>query len=112
MRYLLDKRYLLRGWQNAHTGVVDAQERTTSFLRKDEYLLLIRCDGVHDIDEGRLSASEREFLDGARRAGLIRPARFLELMADEQRYAVFPAPYKELVEWSVTGACNLMIKSI
>ena len=107
MRYLLDKRYLLRGWQNAHTGVVDAQERTTSFLRKDEYLLLIRCDGVHDIDEGRLSASEREFLDGARRAGLIRPARFLELLADEQRYAVFPAPYKELVEWSVTGACNL-----
>ena len=78
MRYLLNKRYLLRGWLNAHTGVVDTHSRTTRFLPKDEYLLLLRCDGAHGIAEA--AQAQKEATEAA--------AETLEQLGDEDLEAV------------------------
>ena len=107
MRYILDERYRLRGWQNAHTGLYDTAEKTAEFLPRDLFLFLLRCDGAHDLDESRLSEREKRFCETKRRAGVIRPAGFAEFLRQEQEYQVYPAPYKRQVQWSVTGTCNL-----
>ena len=45
MRFILDERYRLRGWQDIPTGLLDTQEKRVQFLAKNGYLLLLRCDG-------------------------------------------------------------------
>lgn len=107
MKYILDERYRLRGWQNAHTGIYDTAMKTPRFFPKDLFLLLMRCDGAHDLDESRLSEREKKLLADVKKAGMIRPAGFAEFLRQEQEYKVYPAPYKQWVHWSVTGACNL-----
>ena len=61
MKYILDRRYRLRGWYKASTGLFDTDTRKAEFLDKDLYLLLLKCDGAHDIDEDAFSKEERVF---------------------------------------------------
>ena len=107
MKYILDERYRLRGWQDAHTGIYDTRKKEPAFLPKDLFLFMMRCDGAHDVDETRLSEREKKLFEENRRIGAIRPAGFGEFLKPEQEYKAYPAPYKRQVHWSITGACNL-----
>ena len=109
MRYILDEKYRLRGWQDAPTGLYDTERKTASFLRKNEYLLIMRCDGAHDLKEEDFSKDERDKLvmEELVRRKIIRPARFAEFLKPEQEYKKYPAQYKREAHWSITGACNL-----
>lgn len=107
MKYILDERYRLRGWLKAPAGLFDTKSRSVRFLRKPQFLLLIRCDGAHDLEAGELSAADREYLDKLLADGVVRPAGFAEFLKPEQEYRSYPARYKRLVQWSITGACNL-----
>ena len=107
MKYILDERYRLRGWQDAHTGIYDTRRKEPGFLPKEAFLFLMRCDGAHELDENRLSERERKLFEDIRKNEVIRPARFAEFLKPEQEYRVYPVPYKRQVHWSVTGACNL-----
>ena len=107
MRYLLDERFWQRGWQDRHTGVFDTSVKLPKFLTKDRFLMLIRCDGAHDLDENSLPKEDKKFIEDAKDLGLIRPAGFAEFLKPEQEYKVYPAQYKRGIHWSITGACNL-----
>lgn len=107
MRYILDKRYRLRGWQKSRTGLFDCAKKTATFLEKEKYLLLLQCDGVHDLDPAQFSAGTREYFEEQLEQGIIRPAEPGEYLFPEQEYRVYPAEYRQEVQWSVTGACNL-----
>ena len=63
MRYILSSDYRFKGWYEAPTGLYDSRRRITRFLPKDKYLLLLKCDGLHDIEETSLSEEHRGFLD-------------------------------------------------
>ena len=107
VKYILDERYRLRGWQKAPTGVYDTVRKTARFLPRDLYLMLMRFDGAHDLDEAALSENEKRFFEDIKNAGVIRPADFAEFIQPEQEYKTYPAQYKQQVQWSITGACNL-----
>ena len=107
MRYLLNERYQLRGWQNIHTALVDTLSRQPRFLPKEQFLTLIRCDGAHEQHEEAFTEEEIAFFDSLKEEGIIRPAGFGEFLKPEQEYKVYPAPYKKQIHWSITGACNL-----
>lgn len=107
MKYILDERYRLRGWLGAPAGLFDTRSRNARFLRKPQFLLLLRCDGAHELEENNLSPADREYLDGLLSDGIVRPAGFAEYLKPEQEYRSYPAHYKTQVHWSVTGACNL-----
>ncbi len=107
MKYLLTRRYRLRGWQDHHTALYDTVRKTARFLSKEQMILLMRCDGAHDIDEERLPADSRKFLEEAKKAGAVRPAGLLDLLLPEQEYKAYPARYIRQAHWSITGACNL-----
>ena len=107
MRYILCNDYRFRGWYEAPTGLYDSRRRITRFLPKDRYLLLLKCDGVHDIDETGLSDEDRRFLDSMEKSDVIRKSMFWEILNPEQEYVEYPARYRESIQWSITGACNL-----
>ena len=107
MKYILDEKYHLRGWQKAPTGIYDTGRKAARFLPKDLYLMLMRCDGAHDLNEEQLSENEKRFFEDVKKAGVIRRAEFAEFLKPEQEYKLYPAPYKKQVHWSITGACNL-----
>lgn len=77
------------------------------FLAKNGYLLLLRCDGAHEIDPEQLPEAERKMLDRILEQGIVRKARFAELLKPEQEYQTYPTGYRSEVHWSITGACNL-----
>ena len=107
MRYILEERFRLRGWYKAPTGLFDTARKAAIFLKREDYLLLLRCDGAHDFDPGSLTDQERETLDGMEKDHVIRPALFWEVLKPEQAYRTYPARCREDVHWSITGACNL-----
>ena len=110
MRYLLDRRYRLRGWLHAPTGLFDTLRKAADFLPHEEYALLMRCDGAHDIRVDDLGEKERRILEGLLEKGIVRKARLGEFLTSEQEYQSYPARYKREAHWSITGACNLMCR--
>jgi len=74
MRYILNRQFLLRGWYKAPTGLYDLQQREARFFIKEEYLLLMRCDGAHEMDEAALGEDDRLFLQWLKEEGIIREA--------------------------------------
>ena len=105
MRYILNERFRLRGWYKLPSGLFDNVRKTPVFLDKEDYLVLLKCDGAHDFDPP--TQKEQEILKEFEDEGIIRPARFWELLKPEQEYRSYPARYRQEAHWSVTGACNL-----
>ncbi len=106
MKYILNPRFLLRGWYKSPTGLFDTETRQAIFLPKEEYILLLQCDGTHDIDESALDEDKKHFMDRMKQAEVIKEAGFLSYLTKNQEYRTFPARYKKHVHWSITGACN------
>ena len=107
MKYVLNRQFLLRGWYKAPTGLYDTQRKEARFFTKDEYLLLMRCDGAHEMDTAAPGEDDRRFLEWLKEEKIIREAGFRDYLTQKQRYRTFPARYRKHVQWSVTGACNL-----
>ena len=107
MKYLLDERYQLKGWQDRHTCVFDTKRKSPILLPKDRFLQIMYCDGAHELDESTLYEKEKKFIDEIKEAGVIRPAGFGEFLKPEQEDKLYPTEYKRQVHWSITGACNL-----
>lgn len=107
MRYLLNERYRLRGWQLLSTGLVDMAVRKARFFSPEEYRLLLQCDGAHQIERESLSEAQRNLLDDLEKDGVIRKAAFGSFLKPKQEYFLYPCQYRQDVQWSITGACNL-----
>ena len=107
MTYVLDRRYRLRGWKDRLGGVYDTKSKKVRFLDKPYFLLLMKCDGAHDIDVESLHEYQQGFISDFERDGIIHKAGLLDFLSPEQEYFTYPAEYKESVQWSITGACNL-----
>ena len=50
MRYILDERFALRGWERAPFALFDTLAKRPTFVPKDCLIQLMRCDGAHDMD--------------------------------------------------------------
>lgn len=107
MRYVLNERYRFRGWYKLPTGLFDIYRKEAFFLNKDRYLLLLKCDGSHDLDIGQLGEKKKEAIEEFEKKGFIRPALPGEFLRKDQMYVSYPARYRKSAHWSVTGACNL-----
>ena len=107
MRYLLNERYRLRGWYHAPTGLFDTKAKQAIFLPPDDYRLLLKCDGAHQMEEENLDERQWKKLEGMEKNRIIRKAFLGEFLLPEQGYLTYPVRYRKEVHWSITGACNL-----
>ena len=107
MKYIINPQYLLRGWYKSPTGLFDMRKGKPRFFLKEQYLLLLRCNGVDDIDESSLTDANVKFLEWLKKNDVIREALFLDYLLPVQEYRTYPARYRGHAHWSITGACNL-----
>ncbi len=107
MRYILNEPYCLRGWYKKPTGLMNADSREVVFPEKENYLLLLQCDGRHEIESKTLGSEQQAFLAKLEEKGIVRPAMFWDILKPEQVYRTYPARFLQSIQWSVTGACNM-----
>lgn len=110
MKYILDRRYRLRGWHKLPTGLYDTLQHEAQFFAPESYRLLLHCDGDHEINTDELPDKQKELMEGLLAKEIIRPAGWLDFLLPEQQYKTYPARYRREVHWSVTGECNLQCR--
>ncbi len=111
MYYKLSKQYSFRGWKHlpfAIQALSGAESfETPRFYSKDNFRLLIRCNGVEDIDIAGLAEAQVDLLDSLVKEGIIETSSEpMGALEREQRYLVYPSIYLRSIQWSITGRCN------
>ena len=105
-RYILDRRYTLRGYKKLPYGIQDQLKGNTEFMTEPRFALLMNCDGQTDIDTDSLPkvASDiyRLWLD----QGTIHECTGEERLLPYQEYKYYNVRFKQTAMWSVTGRCN------
>ena len=109
MKYILNERYILRGWQRLPYGVMNNGTKEVQFVKKEFFDFLLKCDGRTEIPEIQ-NPELKEYVGKLLEDGVIRPARRTDFLSTEQLFVQYPCRYKHDVQWSVTGRCNLRCK--
>lgn len=106
MRYILDKRFQLRGWDKLPYAVVDRKGARARFVDAQTMEALRLCDGRIDLDLPLVPQALRAVAQNLAKHGIVHEAGPSETLGDEQRYRLYPNRYLKSVHWSVTGRCN------
>lgn len=106
MRYILNERFALRGWELLPYAVVDRQTGRACFISAQEMEALKLCNGKIETDIPLIPKELRDMLPTIEKNGVIRPAAEGETIRAEQEYRKYPARYIRTAHWSVTGRCN------
>ena len=108
--FILQEHYLLRGYSKLPFALVHPNYSNTEFFTKDEYKLVLDCDGNTDIDYENLSERQKTIFRNMLNAGIIRQCEKGETLNPEQEYILYPSKFKARVQWSITGRCNYLCK--
>lgn len=104
--YRLNSGYELRGWELLPFALCDSRNGDVSFIRKNLFLLLYHCDGLHDISKEKLLKDERDYLDSLLNQGVISEVLRQEGISEGQKYKKYDSRFIGKVHWSMTGKCN------
>ena len=110
MRYVLDQRYILRGWELLPYALADRKTGRTRFITALEMEALQLCNGKIETDLSLIPRELQDLLLGFEKSGIIHPAANGETIRPEQEYRKYPARYIRTAHWSVTGRCNYRCK--
>ena len=109
MKYILSNQYLLRGWDKLPYGVLDRETKAVRFITRENFLFLMKCDGRTEIPEPEDEESKKR-IEGFLKDEVIFPARRFDFLDRDQLYFQYPCRYKDNMQWSITGCCNLKCK--
>ena len=107
MFYILNPQYSLRGWRKVPYAIFDAEKKIPIFLDKEQFSLIAKCNGFHNITKDGLTEEMQTFFDSSLQNKIIREAALGDTLLTEQEYKLYPCRYKREVHWSITGQCNL-----
>ena len=62
MKYILNNQYCLRGYKNLPFAIYNKNNGETFFFTKDEYRLILDCDGKSEINIKELNKKRSEIL--------------------------------------------------
>lgn len=110
MYYILAPHIQLAGYLKLPFAVCDLKKSKTEFLNREQFKLVYHCDGKHDIDPEKLSASERAFFEHFIRSGFAVECEEGTKLKPYQEYKWYENRFKETVQWSITGGCNYRCK--
>ncbi len=100
MRYILNRDVGLRSWRRLPYAYYRRNERNARRASKATFELLLRCDGVQELEDDAAMAPLV-----ARQ--LCHPAGAGERLTDWQRYRAYDNEYFPALNWMLTGKCNL-----
>lgn len=98
-KYILSSYIGLRSWQLVPYAYYVKGERNAKGLKKEEYDLLRRCDGVQEVEDSPL-------LQSLVKRGFCHPAKEGDVLTDWQREKICDNRYFPAMNWMITGRCN------
>lgn len=105
--YILNRNYRLRGFKELPFGIMHPNRTDTDFFDKEQYSVILDCDGNTDIDLSLITDKQKEVLETLLKLGFIRECEKGEKLQPEQEYVLYPSTNKSRVQWSITGRCNM-----
>ncbi len=102
-RYILDPGIALRSWRLVPYAYYIKGVREAKGLKKDEFELLERCDGINDLWETDSGSAAFEKLS---RMGFILPAKEGDALSEWQKPLRCDNRYFPAMNWMITGKCN------
>ena len=105
--YILNRNYRLRGFKELPFGIMHPNRTDTDFFDKEQYSVILDCDGNTDIDLSLITDKQKEVLETLLKLGFIRECEKGEKLQPEQEYVLYPSNNKSRVQWSITGRCNM-----
>lgn len=98
-KYILSDNVALRSWELVPYAYYLKGYRSATGLKRDEYELLKRCDGAHDIEDSPL-------LNDLLKRRLCRLAKDDETLSAWQQEKKCDNRYFPAMNWMITGKCN------
>lgn len=109
-KYILSNDCQFRGWDKLPFAIYSNNLRKAFFYTKDQYDVILNCDGKNDIDLSKLSPSQKLIFDELVEHKIVKEAKDNDELLFNQLYHKYDNPYKEEVHWSITGRCNYKCK--
>lgn len=109
MHYRLNATYVLRGWDKTPWVLVRRPENRVRYLRREEFQVLLLCDGRIDLSGEYISDEMRELLYRYEKENVVEPCpdgQDKEVLEEDQYYRYYENRFVRSVFWSVTGRCN------
>ena len=100
MSYILNPNIALRSWRLVPYAYYIKGIRDARGLKKDEFELLLKCDGKTELDDN--SPLVRKFSE----YGIIAPARNGDELSEWQKHRDCDNRYFPAMEYAITGKCN------
>ena len=100
MSYILNPNIALRSWRLVPYAYYIKGARDARGLKKDEFELLLKCDGKTELDDN--SPLVRKFSE----YGIIAPARNGDELSEWQKHLDCDNRYFPAMEYAITGKCN------
>ncbi|MCX4256279.1 MAG: radical SAM protein [Oscillospiraceae bacterium] len=100
MSYILNPNIALRSWRLVPYAYYIKGIRDARGLKKDEFELLLKCDGKTELDDN--SPLVRKFSE----YGIIAPARNGDELSEWQKHLDCDNRYFPAMEYAITGKCN------
>ena len=99
MKYILSDTIALRSWQGIPHAYYEKNRKFAKGLTRDEFLMLLRCNGKTELEEDDVLRSLLE-------KKLCRPAEDGDALTSWQRLKLCSNPYFPRMFWSVTDRCG------
>ena len=109
MKYILNDNYALCGYKGLPFALYDIEKGKTHFYTKEEYSLLLDCDGKTEINIKELDENKQNIMRSFINGDLIRINDDSKLN-DYQEYHLYGNYYKDGIQFSITGRCNYKCK--
>ena len=106
MKYILRPHCTPVGYLDHPYAMYDEKKRETLLLSREQFSILLRCNGEAELDMDALSKKGAAFLRRLLRLHCVEPAQDGECREVFRDYRFYSAPYYRRAEWSITGACN------
>lgn len=109
MKYILNDQYSLCGYKGLPFALYDIKKGKTYFFSKEEYSLLLDCDGVTEINIKELNEDDQKIMRSFINGNLIR-INDDQKLKDYQEYRSYDNYFKDGIQFSITGRCNYKCK--
>lgn len=99
MKYIISENIALRSWWHLPYAYYIKNQRNALGLKKEEYQLLLQCDGEQEIEDSPL-------LQNLCKRGLCRSAKEKETLSEWQKEKICDNRYFPAMSFMISGKCN------
>lgn len=110
MYYILDERYLLRGWDKLPYCLIERNNNSPNFVNHQTFEALSLCDGTINVSLPLITEETREIIKKLEEEHVVHRCEQHTALKNGQAYQYYKNRYIRSAHWSITGRCNYNCK--